>query len=128
MEHTLFKCECGRCETCMYGINMCIVCGETGTLSEVCDPEKERPLTGLSHTPYICPKDCRLCDDQLECPYCNWNLVKCSVCHNSEGELTTHCPGEPVGEIMKLMILMGQADYVNGNWIRPNVVRETRFT
>ena len=52
----------------------------------------------------------------------------CDVCGGMDESLTTHCRGEKLNFIMIQMIHSGQADYVNGEWIRPNIVRDLRFT
>lgn len=41
--------------------------------------------------------------------------------------LTTDCRGEQLDSIMIQMIINGQADYKNGEWIRPNIVTNLSF-
>lgn len=56
------------------------------------------------------------------------DVMICNVCGGMGDSLTTHCRGEELNFIMIQMIHSGQADYVNGEWIRPNIVRDLRFT
>ncbi len=49
-------------------------------------------------------------------------LAICKVCHNGEGALTTHCPGE-VATHRGDDIYSGKIDFVNGKWIE---VRQPR--
>lgn len=51
----------------------------------------------------------------------------CDVCGGMDDGLTTDCRGEELDPIMIQMVTNGQADYKNGEWIRPNLVPDLSF-
>ncbi len=52
------------------------------------------------------------------CPFCNGELFKCTVCNAIEGELTTDCPGRSLTEIESQLIYnLGVLDFIGKNWI-----------
>lgn len=77
----------------------------------------------VEHVLFICSKDC----DNEHCNYCIGGLVKCTVCSGAESSLTTHCYGEKIGDSMLQMITNKQADFVDGDWIRPAVAHNLSF-
>lgn len=51
----------------------------------------------------------------------------CLLCGCTEEYITTECRGEQLDSTIYKMIAMGQMDYVDGNWIRPNVKEDLSF-
>lgn len=72
--------------------------------------------------------DCIGCDGE-SCFICQPGPIMkiCIICGGVNDSLTTDCRGESLDHNMLKMIAMGQADYINGNWERPNMVRDLRF-
>ena len=55
------------------------------------------------------------CNEE-NCRICNGGLAFCLVCQGAEGELTTDCPGDGVTTEQRHAVMMGELDYVNGEW------------
>lgn len=64
-----------------------------------------------SHVLHKCAADC------AGCMYCRGGLAFCDVCKGGEGDLPTDCPSEPMEEGTRRAVLMGLADFVNGEWV-----------
>lgn len=68
-----------------------------------------------AHVPWKCSLGPELCSD------CNYDrhadLLTCSVCGASEGELTTGCPGIPMDLEQKERVYAGRLDYGPDGWI-----------
>ncbi len=74
-----------------------------------------------NHIPYVCPPDAHDHDLGRSCPYCDGNLVLCTVCGGCEIELATECPGVKMTEEQRIAVRDGQADFINGGWVRKNL-------
>jgi hypothetical protein len=64
----------------------------------------------------------KLHDDGCElpfCPLCDGALFECSVCHATEGTLTTDCPGMVMVSKLQDAVMEGRLDYKDGFWIDP---------
>jgi hypothetical protein len=72
--------------------------------------------------------ECVGCDG-TECFVCQPGpeMHICIICGGVNESLTTECRGEALDHNMLKMVAMGQADYIDGNWERPNVIRDLRF-
>jgi hypothetical protein len=92
--------------------------GENGSC-EHCDKEDTKDKLG-GHTPSKCSpqKDGKPAhyDSGRHCPFCEEEIMACSVCEGLEGSLATECPKMVVSKDDQQLIYTGLLDFRDGRW------------